>query len=179
MGGAVNDFAEWADEIRRLAAEFQAGFESRYGYPPGDHVISGPTDPAIMEEAASRTEAIPAVLLDFYRVCGGVSLPDVGVGYFVVPLRRVLDGLDVDDPVRMRGSWDVPIVVFGSDGGGTLFALHAESGEPAYALPSGPVHDQVYEDSLIPTSVIADDLPGFLAIVRRALERPGPNGCSS
>lgn len=175
----MNDFAEWADETRMLAAEFQAGFESRYGYPPGDHVVSGPTDPSIIEEAASRADAIPVVLLDFYRMCGEVSLPDVGVGYFVVPLRRVLDGLDGDDPVRMRGSWDLPIVVFGSDGGGTLFALHAGSGEPAYALPPGPVHAQVYADSLTPASVIADDLPGFLAIVRRALERPGPNGSTS
>jgi hypothetical protein len=166
------DFAEWRNTTSRLAARIPDGFEEKFGYPPDDHEIAGPTDASIIDETIrDHSGSIPEVLLELYREIGEVSLPDLHVGYFIHPLERVVDGLGVGgDPLRMGGSWNVPIVVFGSDGGGAMFALGMPSGSPVYMLPEGPVRDQIYVDRMQPARVVADDLGGFLAKLKASIE---------
>lgn len=160
------DYAGWREAMRRYAARLTDEFETRFGYPPGEQVVGDPTDVAIMDNTfPSHPAPVPETLLDFYREVSRVSLPDVWVGYFIAPLERVLDGLDGGDPVHMGGRWNTPIITFGSDGGGTMFALGMPQGTPVYVLPEGAVHDQVYEDSALPR-IVAEDLPAFLGKLR-------------
>lgn len=158
------DYADWRDRTRVLAQRYQVNFEERFGYEPDDHTIGIPTGGDVIEEALRDCgDVMPSALIDFYRVCSEVSLPDLHAGYFISPLRRVIDGIAADDPVRMGGRWGKLIATFGSDGGGTLFALELGPGGPVYSLPPGRVDNQVYEEAATtPATAIATDLPEFL-----------------
>ncbi|MFF1710301.1 hypothetical protein [Streptomyces sp. NPDC058268] len=92
-----------------------------------------------------------------------LSLPDVGVGLFVHPARQTVAGLHGDLPTRLVGAVEDSVVVFGSDGGGALFALSRTDGATVYRLPPGRVDGDLYHCA--PT---ADDLAaspqGFLTL---------------
>lgn len=158
----------WRARMAMLAARVADGFLARHGYPPGEQRVDGPAAAAVLDEAAGRD--FPAPLLDLHRACAEVSLPDVENGWFLHRLERVLAGLDGADPVRVAGRWEVDVVVFGSDGGGTLLALEAAAGR-VLALPPGPVDGQVYDDSLEPATVVADSLPAFLTQLEERVRR--------
>ncbi|MFI6098032.1 hypothetical protein ACIA8G_20940 [Lentzea sp. NPDC051213] len=56
-------------------------------------------------------------------------------------------------PVRLDGRESIDVVTFGSDGGGTLFALGLPDGAPGYLLPPSGVDrsgDYVVHDRLDP-----------------------------
>ncbi|MEU8412009.1 SMI1/KNR4 family protein [Amycolatopsis japonica] len=74
------DLRVWIERSSRLSAEFERGFETRFGYPPGENrvlaaegVVSGD-----LEELAKL--GVPTGLLDFYACVREVSLPDLGNG---------------------------------------------------------------------------------------------------
>lgn len=87
------DLRVWIERSSRLSAEFERGFEARFGYPPGENrvlaaegVVSGD-----LEELAKL--GVPTGLLDFYACVREVSLPDLGNGVFVHSARQVIAGL--------------------------------------------------------------------------------------
>ncbi|MEU4681086.1 SMI1/KNR4 family protein [Micromonospora sp. NPDC023737] len=157
------DYNAWRDSMRRLTREIETNFELRFGYPPDVQYVGGPTSQEDIDEAQAQIVALPEELLRFYAHISEVSLPDVDSGYFIHSLRRVLDGRARADPIRIGAQWNLRISAFGSDGGGTLYALGSGDGGPGpvYALAPGPVRDQVYEDELGAVR-LADDFNQFL-----------------
>ncbi|NWF29481.1 hypothetical protein HW130_25030 [Streptomyces sp. PKU-EA00015] len=62
-------------------------------------------------------------LLSLFALIDGVSLPDIGNGYFIHPPSTVTAHLDEYGAVPVENGEHG--IVFGSDGGGNLFALTA------------------------------------------------------
>jgi hypothetical protein len=111
----------WCDDINAELEPLLGSFESRYGYPPGENRITASA--GAHPPAAAQLGAHPAVaraLADFYTVIEELTLPDIGNGYFIHPAQHVLDELTHGGPVD---AGEFTAVVFGSDGGGILFAV--------------------------------------------------------
>ncbi|MCY1145274.1 hypothetical protein OWR29_45360 [Actinoplanes sp. Pm04-4] len=152
----------WRDELRVEVRRLVEGFEARVGFPPGEHRVGGPASAA--ELAGLRQlhgDALPADLLLFYGVVAEVDLPDVDAGYWIH--RPAPAGEDPGHPRRLSDGRR--IVVFGSDGGGALFALPAGSGGPVLRLSGGAVVGDVYDAD--GATAVAGDLAVFLSFLRR------------
>jgi hypothetical protein len=154
------DVEAWRSAARDAVKVLLAGFEQQFGYPPDDHVVGGPSGDDVLS-TAQRAGTVPEELLEFYRQVSAVELPDVHIGFFIHRLSQVLDNERNGTPVSAPTLTDSGIVVFGSDGGGALFALEV-SGSPVYLLPTGAVRDGVYVGGLESPRIVAEDLPEFL-----------------
>ena len=147
----------WRDEVRADVSRLLENFESHFGYPPGEYRVDGPA------AAAELTDTWPAELVAFHRVVAVVDLPDVGNGYCIY--RPSPPGTDRGDPCRLSDGR--AIVVFGSDGGGAMFALTASSDAPVLRLADGALIGDTYDaDRAVE---IAANLRVFLTSVRHEL----------
>jgi hypothetical protein len=155
----MTDYGVWRAAIRDACDDLLRDFEARFGYEPGEHTVAGPTAAEVV--AAAETAGLPKPLTEFYRHVGEVSLPDAFIGFFVHPLRLVLANPTNGMPVRAPGLTDADIVVFGSDGGGQLFAVDS-AGSPVYLLPTGAIRDGAYLGGGLPGRVLAATFPDFL-----------------
>jgi hypothetical protein len=164
----VFDYDAWRLAVGKAVDAALVRFQARFGYPPDDHLIGGPSGAAQLQ-AALEAGTVPAELLEFYRHVSRVDLPDVHNGFFVHPLSQVLDNEKTGTPVRAPALTASGIVVFGSDGGGALFAIDA-TGSPVYLLPTGAVREGTYEGRFDPPRVVAASLPEFLEWLRSAVE---------
>ncbi|MFI9050267.1 S1 RNA-binding domain-containing protein [Streptomyces sp. NPDC053427] len=114
--------------VRGTAAELgerMTDFEATYGYPPAPNGIrpaAPDRDPAVALRLASHPAVAPD-LATLYATVQEVSLPDIGNGYFIHSAEHVLRDLTAEGPVRPGPDPGDTAVVFGSDGGGILFAL--------------------------------------------------------
>ncbi|WP_406447918.1 hypothetical protein OG782_03535 [Streptomyces sp. NBC_00876] len=112
----------WREQVDATLAELMQSFQARHGIEPGNNLVVLAT-----EESRQATDAlveltpIPSDLTTMYWVIGEVSLPDVDNGYFVHPASTVAGHFREYGAVRIDG--EEPALVFGSDGGGHLFAL--------------------------------------------------------
>ncbi|WP_430785451.1 hypothetical protein [Actinoplanes sp. G11-F43] len=147
----------WCADVRADIAVLVGTFESRFGFAPGEHGVSGP---ATADELAglAAVPGVPGDLVSFHRVVGEVRLPDVNNGYWIH--QPPLPGAD---PCLLSDGRAV--VVFGSDGGGAMFALGGGSGMPVLRLAGGSLTGGVYDADC--ATEIAADLWEFLASVRR------------
>ena len=112
----------WQGEMAALLEPTLDLFESAYGYPPDDNRVQSADDES--RAAAARCEdagPLPAALATFYATIARVQLPDIAHGYFIHPPDLVLDHLASHKHVRLTEQGTG--IVFGSDGGGILFAL--------------------------------------------------------
>ena len=165
------DVVDWTT---RMAAALKALADIDLGYPQDENRINPASDEALLERLAAVAGLGPqSALMSFYRRCGGASLPDVHVGYFVHSPELVLRGLERGEPRRLTGPQARPILVFGSDGGGGRFALGADGDGDVLYLGEGAVHDGVFdgvggENRLVNTSLDAfltgllDDTEAFV-----------------
>lgn len=99
-------------------------FEETHGYPAGDNEVAladHETRTAVTLLTNHRPEY--AALLSLFAVIDSVSLPDIGNGYFIHPPSTVTAHLHEYGAVPLEN--DDHGLVFGSDGGGNLFALAA------------------------------------------------------
>lgn len=143
----------WRDDVRTDLRRLLGTFESRFGYPPGEHHVDGPATAAELAGAA-----LPGDLLSLHRLVAEVRLPDVGAGYWIH--RPPLPGTDPGHPRRLSDGRE--LVVFGSDGGGARYAL---GGGPVLRLADGALVGDAYDaDRAVP---VAADLREFLAFLRR------------
>ncbi|MEH1169684.1 hypothetical protein V6V47_30330 [Micromonospora sp. CPCC 205539] len=154
----------WREDVGACLGRLLPGFEVRFGYPPDRHTIG---DPAGEEELASLAGLrLPGDLLEWYGQVREVSLPDIGNRYFIHE-----PGLVAHRQVTMvRGSFTADVVVFASDGGGTLFAVGAVTGSPVYRLPAGEIVAGIYRSDDPRFGVVAENLTGFLDRLRDAVE---------
>jgi hypothetical protein len=150
--------ASWRDDIGHALAPLLATFETTYGYPPGDNRIIAAGEGRPVGEAAIHP-GLPLVLNRFYRTIHEVLLPDIGNGYFIHPLDHVLNELTRQGPVRLVES--TPGVVFGSDGGGILYA----------ADHSGTIYRSRAASRNSGFELVAPDLSSFLDQLRQAVKR--------
>jgi hypothetical protein len=170
----------WRTEVQGTLRSLLSRFEQTFGYPPGGNELAGPADPADIASLATHDDPrVPDDLLVFYQVTGEVSLPDVGNGYFIHRPDLVLahaTGL----VWRVTGRHTGAVVVFGSDGGGTLYALAAGTGSPVYRLPPDGIVEGTYTSDQDGFRVVASNLWDFLDQLRDAVQRfvdtgePGP-----
>ncbi|MER5258978.1 hypothetical protein [Streptomyces sp. NPDC002855] len=166
--------------MRGELAVYLNEFEFRFGYPPDLNSVETGSgcDEAVRDEASavSAVSAVPAVsaapgdLALLYRHISRLSLPDVGVGLFVHSVRQTADGLRGDLPTRVVGEVEDSVAVFGSDGGGALFALSRTDGATVYRLPPARVDGSVYRCAE-GIEVVALGLRGFLVHVESELRR--------
>ena len=159
----------WREEMRTGARRLLATFEARAGFPPGGHEISGPATAAELAGLAElHGEALPAGLVAFYRVVAEVQLPDVGNGYWLH--RPPLPGEDPGFPRLLSDGR--AIVVFGTDGGGALYALPAGTDAPVLRLADGEWVGAAYDADC--AAEAAPDLTAFLAFLRHELGLHAP-----
>lgn len=152
------DYWRWLTSMNDLAARFISGFEKNFGYLPGENGVTPVSGPL-----PGEVEQFPAPLAEFYRHVAEVSLPDVHIGYFVAMAQVVVDGRDGRLPVRIEGVESIDVVCFGSDGGGTHFALGLPDGAPVYRMPPSAVDRAgVYDNRDSRVRVLAAALPEIL-----------------
>ncbi|MFJ9773103.1 hypothetical protein ACIRVF_17995 [Kitasatospora sp. NPDC101157] len=111
----------WCAETGAALAGFTRSFAARYGFPPGENALISATDAGRRATAAlGELLPVPPDLATLYAVLDRASLPDVDNGYFVHPPQAV------EAHIREHGTPAVEgerlALVFGSDGGGHLFA---------------------------------------------------------
>ncbi|MFE6161939.1 hypothetical protein ACFQ7F_23855 [Streptomyces sp. NPDC056486] len=154
-------------------------FESRFGYPPDSNCLQEVREGG----SAAECDDIASVSCDLallYRHLHRLSLPDVGVGLFVHSEQQTVAGLRGELPTRVTrvtggaGGVEDSVVVFGSDGGGALFALSRSDsrsdGATVYRLPPGRVDGQTYHCASA-VEVLAAGVQGFLTYVEDELQR--------
>ncbi|MYS69589.1 hypothetical protein GTY88_03970 [Streptomyces sp. SID5926] len=133
-----------------------AHFEAAYGYPPGDNDVFVADDQSRAMAARLEDAAVPAALVTFYSSIAELQLPDIDHGYFIHSPDLVLDHLAEYGPVRLTD--DRTGIVFGSDGGGILFALDQ----------SGQVHRSTTASWFDEFELAAPSLTQFLEQLHRA-----------
>jgi hypothetical protein len=149
----------WRDGLNAALESFLTTFASTYGYPPDNNQIVGAIgDASTADGQLGGHPAVPSAMADFYAVIEQVTLPDIGNGYFIHSARHMLDELMHDGPVHLGESIGV---VFGSDGGGILFAISTDA---TIYRSHAASRDSGFE-------VIATDLRGFLDQLHQAVIR--------
>ncbi len=159
----------WREDLRNAVASAVLDFEDRYGYPPGENIVSEPDAIAAARLAAVRP-AIPADLVDLYAAVGAVDLPDIGNGFFLHTASHVAHAHQLRDLWHVRGRHDVDVVVFASDGGGTQYALATPAGSRIYRLPPDLVLDGIYSSEDQRFDMAAPDLSTFLDRLLQAVK---------
>ncbi|WP_232283814.1 hypothetical protein [Saccharomonospora cyanea] len=166
----------WVNEMARLASRFVAGFEDVYGYPPGEHYVLRSTDDSGRDAlAAVLSGAGVRDLIEFYSHVSRISFPDVGPGFFVDEAECVVAGVRGAQPTRLSGVPGRTVVVFGSDGGGALFAVDRQTGE-VVRLEGGSLIGDAYVVGEYGVQVIARDFEGFMRFLSAELQRQVPSG---
>lgn len=154
------DILTWRTRMEAVLEELR---DIDLGYPQDENVLGAAGDPAALAEFVSRAGLDPrAPLVNFYRACSGVSLPDVHVGYFIHEPGLVLRGLEGGEPRRLTGPYAREVLVFGTDGGGGRFALGADGDGEVLYLGEGAVHDAVFDGEYGQVQTLAPDLNTFL-----------------
>lgn len=165
----------WANEMSILASRFVAEFEDVHGYPPGEHYVSRSTDGGGRDAlAAVLSGAGVGDLVEFYSHVSRISFPDVGPGFFVDEVECVVAGMRGARPTRVSGVPGRAVVVFGSDGGGALFAVDRQTGE-VVRLEEGAIMGDVYEVGEYGIQVIARDFEEFMQFLSAELRRQVPS----
>lgn len=115
----------WREAMVELVASAMATFEATMGYPPGDNVVGSPLTASRLATIEEMGKALPSDLVTFSRVIGEVRLPDIGNGWFVLnPLVRS----------RIGHPYNVDVLLFASDGGGTTYAVPIGENGPVLRL---------------------------------------------
>lgn len=167
--------AEWRRTVQGCVESVAAGFEDRHGYQPGVNAIENPDEQAYVRLATDCSD-VPPDLVTMFRAFGAVNLPDIGNGIFVHDAGTVADHNQAGELRRVTRRHTADVLVFASDGGGTMYALGLPDGSPVYRLPADLVVQGLYESDQAGFDVVAADLAGFLDQVREAVERFASTG---
>jgi hypothetical protein len=148
----------WREDVTEVVGSVLPTFEARVGYPPGDNRVGPPISAARLAAIEESLPMLPADLEMFCRVVGEVSLPDIGNGWFVLsPL----------SPARIGPPYNVDIVQFASDGGGTVYAVPVGESGPVLRLREVTEVAGIYDGDRVHVS--APHLHAFLASLHDAV----------
>lgn len=148
-----------------LVERFESEFEQVYGYEAEGNRVE-----PVRDGPVGALDDLPVDLVEFYTAVREVQLPDLNNGYFIHPVDFVLNSREHGTPMYAPEIVDGRIYVFGSDGGGGLFAIPS-SGSPVYLLSSGPVNENVYQSMGAPPEEVSKDIEGFLYFLESTLKR--------
>jgi hypothetical protein len=152
-------FENWVTSVRATLAEMA---EMDWGYPIHTNEV---------RERSAERHVVPPSLEPLYEVCDGASLMNVYVGYDIHPSWMVEAAAQRGLPTRIKGKSPRAIHVFGSDGGGCMFALGTEDGAvyflPNEALIEGGVYE---EDEDMPVCRLAGSVVEFLDRLKADIE---------
>lgn len=102
-------------------------FEGRHGFPPGtNQVRPANVDGQEGARALARHPLAVSELVTFYRSVGDVIWEDVDNGYFIHPVRDVLQHLAEHGAVRVGDGQEACELVIGSGGGGRTYVVGPE-----------------------------------------------------
>lgn len=134
------------------------------GYPLGENIIVLPAQPTENVEKVLRELDVLhfSAVSDFYRLCDGISWPDVHNGYFIKPLEKLIESNPDSEPNRTVGSRSEPVLTVGSTGGGDLFVL-GKSSQQILLLPPDWLVSGVYRDTNHGIRTLASGFTEFFA----------------
>jgi hypothetical protein len=146
----------WAARLDDATGRALRDVVSTYPFEADEHRIGPPATAAELDELPVW---LPPDLVALLRAVGPVSLPDIGNGWFLHPAAA--------QPDRIADPFEATIVVFGSNGGGDLYAVTIEDGrvlrlrEVSYlgGVHAGPG-----------ITVVADELRHFLDQLLHAVD---------
>ena len=95
-----------------------------------------------------------------------LSLSDEGNGFFLESAEDVVNGAGDWHPTNVTGALDDSIIVFGTDGGGGLFAVSSSS-EKVYRLEGGALVGPTYDVDDSGVTEITGGFWGFLELLRQ------------
>ncbi len=151
-------FEPWKESVTQLLGELRT---LQLGYPLEDNTVFEPNEFLVARTVlANRCQNLDDTLLHFYEECDGISWPDVHNGYFLRGLSEIAGPLQDGMPVAILADETKPIIVIGSTGGGSLFAVDMISSE-MLLLPVGKIVDGVYEDPTHRVSVVGGNMVSF------------------
>ncbi|MFC4910040.1 hypothetical protein [Actinomadura gamaensis] len=110
---------------------------------------------------ALEREGAPPALLEMYSSLVEASLLDLHYGFRIDPAETVLAGMRGDKPTRLTGARDDAIVVFGTDGGGSFFAV-SRTTSVVYQLTGGAWIRDTYDADEGHAQIFASDPSDFL-----------------
>ncbi|GAA3247518.1 SMI1/KNR4 family protein [Dactylosporangium siamense] len=166
----------WGASIEAATTRAVRDIVSTFPFEPGAHDVGPPASEAELAELRSRMPWIPDALVAVCRLVGAVSLPDIANGYFMFDPGYILGVLYHHDglPDRIGAPFDedVDIVVFGSDGGGALYAITLGDIGTVYRLRECAYDDAggcysydtgaSYDTSHVGVTMVAESLDKFL-----------------
>lgn len=157
----MDDFLEaWAREMRELLAELMS---MDFGCPVDGNELR--------PSAAVIPDGVPEPLRPMYRVFDGLSMMDVYNGYALHAAADVVTAAERKLPIRLGGEPPREIHVFGSDGGGSLFALSTNDGAVYYLPSDGVTGEPVFAESEhVRPRRVAEDVATFLELVLRDVQ---------
>lgn len=136
------DLEQWLDDVNAWLRKLT---NVDLGYPQGNNEIRYAAAKERVR-AAGDEPLLSLELRTFYQVCDGASLPDIRNGYFIRSFADLRRGAESDDPTVIAGGpYKGPIIIFGSDGGGGLFAFRADEGD-VLLLRGGQIAGRAYCD---------------------------------
>jgi hypothetical protein len=170
----------WAAQVEAAAARALRNVVSTYPFEAGDHSVGPPSSVAELAALREGMPWVPDELFALYRFVGPVSLPDITNGYFLYPPDSVIGNLYHDDGRADRigepFADDVDIVVFGSNGGGDLYALATPDGDPVYRFDEAVYEFGIYHGTERGITVVGEDLRHFLEEFLAAVEAFADDG---
>lgn len=164
----------WAMQIEAAIARALRDVLSTYPFEPDVHSVGPPSAAAELAMLRERMPWVPEELCALYRHVGPVSLPDITNGYFLHPPAELIANLSHEDGSADRIgeplSEEVDIVVFGSNGGGDLYAVTTTGRGRVYRLQDAGYEAGIYRGSELGIAVVGENLRDFLEKVLAAVE---------
>jgi hypothetical protein len=171
---------DWAEAIEAAVERALRDVVSTYPFEPDEHTVGPPASESDLAALRQRLPWIPDDLLAVARWVGAVSLPDIANGYFMFSPSYIQGVLYHDGiPDRIGEPFDeyVDVVIFGADGGGTLYAIAVGDIGTVYRLRECGYEQGVYSGSTdFGVTVVAEDLDDFLDVLLAAVAAFTVNG---
>jgi hypothetical protein len=154
----------WATRLEAASWRALRDVVSTFPFEAGDHLLGPAASEAELELLLRRLPWMPDALVALYRHVGPVSLPDIGNGYFLHPVDGLISMLDQHHRADRLGeplAESLDIVVFGSNGGGDLYAIAVTDGR-VFRLQEAAYLGGVYHSTTAGVTIVATDLRDFL-----------------
>jgi hypothetical protein len=169
---------EWATQLNVAVERALRDVVSGLPFEAGDHRVGPPASRVELDLLRQRLPWMPDELVALHRQVGPVTLPDIGNGYFL----HALDGLlamlyqqDRADQIGQPRVGRIDAVVFGSNGGGDLYAVAVTDGR-VFRLQDASYIGGVYDSTTRGITVVGEDLRDFLERFLTAVNAFAVNG---
>jgi hypothetical protein len=154
------------DEIESV---LKAVNQRRLNYPLGKNLVIKPAPTQETWEKLLDVTKLPqeSELAQFFLVCNGVVAVDVCNGYFIHSAELIISQFCNGEPIRITAPISANILVIGSDGGGSRFAVDRNNWSDVYCLHEGIVeYDATFDGDTDSVELQASSFLDFLVFLR-------------